>query len=330
MAYFFCGLTANDVWKDAFARLRTSGEEIISREGYTQEMLHVLMTIEDPRQRWVYGRFPSMSIAFALAEVIWILNGKDESKVINEWNPSLPLYAGNGDSYYGAYGKRIRGQYGFDQLERTYYALQSVPESRQVVIQIYDVKTDMPLDNGIPRSKDIPCNICSMLKIRNNKLEWSQIMRSNDIYRGLPYNFIQFTTIQEILAGWLGINVGSYSHYSDSMHLYEKDYVRISNNEFQNNSDILSINKSDCDRIIKEIYNRMIDLCDEKIDEKSIDKLACLDSEYVAYNNIMFIISAYIARKRKYDELSEILVKKTTNVLYREMWNKWKEDRHYI
>ena len=67
----------------------------------------------------------------------------------------------------------------------------------------------------------------------------------------------------------------------------------------------------------------------ENINEKSIDKLACLDSEYVAYNNIMFIISAYIARRKKFYELSEILVQKSTNVLYRAMWEKWKEDRYY-
>lgn len=83
----------------------------------------------------------------------------------------------------------------------------------------------------------------------------------------------------------------------------------------------------DCDRIIKEMYNRMIDLCDENIKEKFIDKLACL--EYVVYNNIMLIISAYLARKRKFDELSEILVQKSNNVLYRAMWERWKEDRYY-
>ncbi|MBQ9610593.1 MAG: hypothetical protein IJV15_14265 [Lachnospiraceae bacterium] len=329
MANAFCGLTANDVWKDAFAYLKAKGKQSISREGDTQEILHVLMTIEDPRQRWVYDRFPSMSIAFALAEIIWILNGTDESEVINEWNPLLSSYAGNGDRYYGAYGKRIRKHYGFDQLERTYYALQSVPESRQVVIQIYDTEIDMPLDDGKPRSQDIPCNICSMLKIRDEKLEWSQIMRSNDIFRGMPYNFIQFTTIQEIMAGWLGLDVGAYSHYCDSLHLYEKDYARISNNGLDANNDILGINKLETDQLIKEIYERMKCLCNKKVDEKTIAKLAFLNSEHVAYNNMMLIIAAYIAQRRKFNVLAEELVHKSTNVLYQGMWQRWKEDRGY-
>ena len=35
-------------------------------------------------------------------------------------------------------------------------------------------------------------------KVRQGKLEWSQIMRSNDVLLGMPYNFIQFTGLQEI------------------------------------------------------------------------------------------------------------------------------------
>ena len=48
-------------------------------------------------------------------------------------------------------------------------------------------------------------------------------MRSNDIFRGLPYNLIQFTTLQEIIAGWLGLEVGSYSHTVSSLHVYNSD-----------------------------------------------------------------------------------------------------------
>ena len=61
---------------------------------------------------------------------------------------------------------------------------------------------------GNPSAEDIPCNLSSLLKIRKNQLEWMQINRSNDIYRGLPYNIVQFTTLQELMASWLGIEVG--------------------------------------------------------------------------------------------------------------------------
>ena len=50
-----------------------------------------------------------------------------------------------------------------------------------------------------------------------------QIMRSNDLHLGLPHNLVQFTSLQEILAGWLGLEPAGYHHLSDSLHVYEKD-----------------------------------------------------------------------------------------------------------
>jgi len=92
------------------------------------------------------------------------------------------------------------------------------------------------------------------VKIRHGKLEWSQIMRSKDVLLRIPYNFIQFTGLQEILAGWFELDMEAYNHYSDSLWLC----------------------KDETDKIFKEIYS-----------------LVHIDSEYVAYNNMMFIIAAY-------------------------------------
>ena len=298
---------------------------VSGRTGDVLELLHTFVSIENPRQKWVYDRIPPISISFALAEVVWIMNGEERSEVINYWNPRLSDFAGNGDIYYGAYGKRIRSHFGFDQLERSYYALQNVPESRQVVIQIYDVGKDFPIDNGQPRSEDIPCNICSLLKVRDGKLEWSQIMRSNDILLGMPYNFVQFTSLQEILAGWLGLEVGSYNHYSDSLHLYCRDFNKIGIGQEQEleNTDSLSLGRNESEKIVKEIYDRMIALTNINISEKELLSLGQLKSEYIAYNNIMLMIAAYVAKKMHYNYLAEEMVCKCENEVYTKMWNRW-------
>lgn len=325
MAEFIDGKTANDVWKKAADMLLAQEATVSGRTGDVLELLHTFVSIENPRQKWVYDRIPPISISFALAEVVWIMNGKEHSEVINYWNPRLSDFAGNGDIYYGAYGKRIRSHFGFDQLERSYYVLQNVPESRQVVIQIYDVKKDFPIDNGQPRSEDIPCNICSLLKVRDGKLEWSQIMRSNDILLGMPYNFIQFTSLQEILAGWLGLEVGSYNHYSDSLHLYCRDFNKIGIGQEQEleNTDSFSLARNESEKIFKEIYDRMIALTNINISEKELLSLGQLKSEYIAYNNIMFMIAAYVAKKMHYNYLAEEMVCKCENEVYTKMWNRW-------
>lgn len=319
------GKTANEVWRKAVDMLLAQKDTLSGRTGDVYEVLHAFISIENPRQKWIYDRIPPISISFALAELVWIMNGEERSEIINYWNPILPKFAGDGDVYYGAYGKRIRSHFGFDQLEKAYYALQNVPESRQVVIQIYDVKKDFPIDNGQPRSNDIPCNICSLLKVRDRKLEWSQIMRSNDILLGMPYNFVQFTSLQEILAGWLGLEVGSYNHYSDSLHLYCRDINKIGVGQEKEvvNSDSLSVEKEESERIFKEIYSRMIALTDKDISEGEVLALAQLESDYTAYNNIMLMIAAYVAKKHRNNDLVDELIMKCSNSAYIRMWDRW-------
>ncbi len=325
MAEFIMGRTANDVWRKATSMLLRQKDTVEGRTGNVFEILHSFITIEEPRQKWIYDRVPPVSIAYALAELVWIMNGEDCSDVINFFNPQLEKFAGRGKFYHGAYGKRIRSHFGFDQLEKAYYALQNVPESRQVVIQIYDTKEDFPIDNGKPRDDDIPCNICSMLKVRQGKLEWSQIMRSNDVLLGMPYNFIQFTGLQEILAGWLELDIGTYNHYSDSLHLYNRDIskVDIAEETPLENKDSLSLCKEETEKLFKEIYERMKSLTSSGTVENDIYSLAQLDCGYNAYNNMMLIIASYVAKKKQNDDLVTELMKECTNKVYVAMWNRW-------
>ena len=81
-------------------------------------------------------------------------------------------------------------------------------------------RVDLPDLDGSPANEDIPCNVLAMLKVRDGALHWTQVMRSNDLFLGLPYNIVQFTMLQEVLAGWLGVRVGPYNVVIDSLHVY--------------------------------------------------------------------------------------------------------------
>jgi thymidylate synthase len=78
--------------------------------------------------------------AFAIVEVIGILAGRRDSAYLNFFNPARPKYAGSGAEFHGAYGFRLRGHLGLDQLERASRTLTSNPDGRQVVLQIWDGK----------------------------------------------------------------------------------------------------------------------------------------------------------------------------------------------
>jgi thymidylate synthase len=48
-------------------------------------------------------------------------------------------------------------------------------------------------------------------------------MRSNDAYKGLPHDIFCFTMLQEVVARTLGVELGSYSHFVGSLHLYDDE-----------------------------------------------------------------------------------------------------------
>jgi thymidylate synthase len=218
--------TADELWLKAAEWFKPGGISLLQpgRSGPTAEVMHAAFTLRSPRDRWIASRSPAMNPAFAIAEVIWIMRGRNDSAFLNYFNPRLPQFAGNGSEFHGAYGFRLRKHFGLDQLDHAFKALSKNPDSRQVVLQIWDSCVDLPDIHGNPRNEDIPCNVASLLKVRNGMLEWTQIMRSNDLILGFPHNVVQFTCLQEILAGWLGLEVGHYHHLSDSFHLYKKDY----------------------------------------------------------------------------------------------------------
>ncbi len=221
---YFAGQSADIVWQQAATELIDRPDYAHSgRNGDTREILPCVLRIKDPRRRWILSRRPPYNPAFGLVEFTWIITGNNESGVLNYWNPELPKYSGQGANYHGAYGYRLRCEFGLDQIKRAFDVLTNSPETRQAVLQIWKPDIDMPKGDGRPVSEDIPCNVMSLLKVRNSRLHWTQIMRSNDIMLGLPYNIIQFTMLQEVMAGWLGCELGEYFHLSDSLHMYERD-----------------------------------------------------------------------------------------------------------
>ena len=324
----FDGRTANDVWL-SIASAFNGGVQIASqsgRGGPTREILHAALSVSDPRQRWVTSRSPTINIAFALAETVWILSGREDSAFPNYFNRTLPRYAGTCDVYHGAYGHRLRRRFGMDQLERAYQALSQDSESRQVVLQIWDGRADLPLPNGQPAAPDIPCNIVALLKVRDGALEWTQVMRSNDVFRGLPYNFVQFTIVQEIVAGWLSARLGTYNHISDSLHIYETDFEQTMNwfrHEVSDNPDSLALPKSQFDCVLQKLEQKSDLVPNETVQTETLLQELKNCEMPQAYLNILCVLFAEGVRKRKcYDAIPNVM-ETCTNPVFKRLYQNW-------
>jgi thymidylate synthase len=324
----FEGRTADEVWRNVIAAF--SNDEPVaaqaSRDGPTREIIHSAISVSDPRQRWVVSRNPPMNLPFALAEVIWIMTGRNDSGFLNYFNSELPKYCGSGPTYHGAYGQRLRRHLGIDQLERAYEVLSKNPETRQLVLQIWDSRVDFPSSKGQPASPDVPCNIVAMLKVRDGALEWTQIMRSNDVFRGLPYNFVQFTTMQEIIAGWLNLNVGTYNQISDSLHVYDRDFHQISSSQsFQpsENTDSLSLSKRDFDLVLSELERQANAIIDETATAEGLISEIEESRLPSSYRNILCVLSAEGSRRRKQPQAIDEIMSHCTNPAFRQLFTRW-------
>lgn len=326
----FEGLTADDVWQQ-ISRSFKKGNGVNaqgSKSGATQEILHATISISDPRQRWVVSRNPPLNVAFAIADLVWIMAGRNDLSFLAFWNSRLQEFVGPGPKLHGAYGYRLRRHFGLDQLERAYSGLNLNPDSRQIALQIWDSSIDLPIETGEPADPDIPCNMLSLLKIRDGKLEWLQIIRSNDLFLGVPYNFVQFTCLQEIMAGWLGIDCGSYHQISDSLHMYDRDETNIlasnSLNELPMNVDSLALPKEKSEWAFKEMEQRVDRMIAANLGLEELQRISVWEEGPEAFRNMLAVLVAEAARRHKWLGISEQVMSACTNPIFKKLWNRWR------
>jgi thymidylate synthase len=208
--------TANELYAQACHAVLAHGRDVRPRGMPTTEILGAHLCLTSPRHRFV-DLPPARVInpAFAVAETLWILSGSDDPWIF-DYNRNLARYADDG-RLQGAYGPRMRRwRDGLDQLDNVRQLLTRDPDSRQAVIQLFDPERDT---RG---HRDVPCTLGYRFFIRDGRLHMHTTMRSQDLWLGFPYDVFAATVLQELLAGWLDVELGEYHHFVDSLHLYEQ------------------------------------------------------------------------------------------------------------
>jgi thymidylate synthase len=166
-----------------------------------------------------------------------------------------------------------------------------------------------------------------MLKARNGRLEWTQVLRSNDLFRGVPYNFVQFTVVQEVMAGWLGLEVGSYDHLSDSLHVYEDDFGLLKGSdgrmEIAPNTDSLRLPKEESDEAFAALEKRLDVMTDDCLTQGRMRELLKGNGLPEAFENLLRIAAADSARRRGWIGLSGAAARGCTNGALLQVWEGW-------
>lgn len=222
----FTGKTVNEVWEQAFNALSdqaVKGFNNSSRDGdVVGEFLDAVMHVEDPTRNIVTSPIRKMPMRYAVGELAWYLSGSNKVADISRFADKWAAISDDGVTNNSAYGYRIHNKFGFDQWDFVKYLINKDPLTRQAVIHIKD-PDDTP-------TKDTPCTVYLQFFVRENKLHLSVHMRSNDIWMGVPYDMFSFCFLQMKMAMELGVEIGSYTHYAGSLHMYRRDYASALNN----------------------------------------------------------------------------------------------------
>ena len=173
---------------------------------------------DDPRLIFLNSR--KLNPIFAIVEGVWILQGDNRLIPLQNEISDFAKFSDDGETLAGAYGYRLRSKFDIDQIDTAIEVLKKDPASRRVVLNMYSV------DDLSAISKDVPCNTSMFLKIVNGALDLTVINRSNDLYLGLPYNVFVFGLLQRHLAEKLCVPLGLQHHFTDCLHLYQRDVER--------------------------------------------------------------------------------------------------------
>lgn len=157
---------------------------------------------------------------FHLVEAFYFLAGRDDLATLEYFNSGFGKYSDDGVTLWGSYGGRWRKWFANDQVQLALEELTKNPDSRRVVIQMWDGNQDLvkALGNG----KDTPCNLCCVLNpMPDGSLNMEVYNRSNDLIYGLfGANMVHFNVFHSYICSLLGRRKGAYHQVSSNTHLY--------------------------------------------------------------------------------------------------------------
>lgn len=224
---------------DAFRRIVSDIQEGIelpltytsSRAGDVIQITEpVCIRYSHPCERVLFNRERDANPFFHLVESLWMLAGKNDVATLAYYNSKIgEIASDDGVIFNGAYGRRWRSTYvgcsfdenedNIDQLPIIIDQLKRKPDSRRVVLQMWNAEEDLL---KIDKTKDVCCNTHAYFLLVSGKLNMTVCNRSNDLIWGaLGANVVHFSFLQEYLAAAIGVGVGNYYQFTNNLHAYQ-------------------------------------------------------------------------------------------------------------
>jgi len=114
-----------------------------------------------------------------------------------------------------------------DQVEKAIKILKKDPTRRTVVLHTWIPYRDLMKFGPKRENTSSPCVVLVYPQIVDGKLHMFVVMKTNDLYNAWPENAYALTNLQKYMADEIGVEVGTYTHFSVSMQIYQDMYNEV-------------------------------------------------------------------------------------------------------
>lgn len=208
-------INAQEAFESIYTQILSSGENRSNGNANWKSLYNVGFEILNPTDNLIETDWRKWSKDYADLEWSWYLSGNRNADEIARhakiWK-SCQDDMGNVNSNYGWQWRRN------NQIDYVINELKSNRDTRRAAITIYDAK------EWETYTKDTPCTYAIWFNIIGDKLNMSVMMRSNDLVYGFCNDQYCFSNIQKMIAKELLLDIGTYYHFVNDIHIYERHW----------------------------------------------------------------------------------------------------------
>lgn len=196
-----------------------------------KEIMNLCVEIYDPTSNLFKNEIRSVNHRYLAGELYWYFSGRNDLAFIKEYSKFwVNIVNPDGRTLNSAYGALIfveKNSSGLTPWQWAYQSLVKDKDTRQAIMHF-----NKP-DYLKPESKDIICTLNGTFTIRNDKLYFTIMMRSQDEIKGRTFDVPFFTLLQQqmrnlLLPHYPNLELGSFYHINISSHIYEFDFDLVS------------------------------------------------------------------------------------------------------
>lgn len=227
MSKSISGETFAEVYEHILKNLLESPEYVCSPRGMEiKEITDFSFVVKNPASCLYENSRRSSQKKYIAAEFLWYFSGRRDLAFIQRYASFWKQIADSDGNLNSAYGHLLfnrKNDHGKTQWQWAHDSLVADKDTRQAIMHF-----NTP-DHQYDGNKDFVCTLTGIFQIRENRLNFTITMRSNDIILGTATDVAFFCILQMQMHKLLkekypDLKLGTYTHYAHSLHIYERHF----------------------------------------------------------------------------------------------------------